>query len=64
MFSLGGGNMDRLDAKLMKLFILADGVSTPTEKYECADLLYALLSEIRDIQPIYEEVREKILDMA
>lgn len=56
--------MDRLDAKLMKLFILADGVSTPTGKYECADLLYALLSEIRDIQPIYEEVREKILDMA
>ena len=56
--------MDLLDIKLMKLFILAEGVEDFTQRYEYDDLLYALIDEVKSIKPIYEELREKILEMA
>jgi hypothetical protein len=60
----GGDNMDQLDMKLMKLFILADGIENLTTQYDYDDLLYSLLDTIKDIQPIYEEHREQLLSLA
>lgn len=56
--------MDQLDMKLMKLFILADGIENLTTQYDYDDLLYSLLDTIKDIQPIYEEHREQLLSLA
>ena len=56
--------MDEFDTKIMKLFILTDGVENITSQYEYIDLLYSLLDEIKSIQPIYEEHRQKLLDLA
>ena len=56
--------MDELDTKLMKLFILADGVENLTAYYEYVDLFYSLLDEVKSIQPIYEAHREELLKMA
>lgn len=56
--------MDELNKKLMKLFILADGAGDLTGIYDYADLFYALLDEIKELQPIYENCEEQLIALA
>lgn len=56
--------MDRLNEKLIKLFILAEGAGNLTGKYDYADLFYSLLDEINELKHIHENCMEQLIALA
>lgn len=60
----GGDIMDELDRKIMQLLILSESIDMLTNRYSYSDLFYALLDEVRELKPIYEDKRQQLLDLA